>query len=100
MLEVLVAMVQAAPNRTDAEVVVLEAPRPAPNAGQVEFEVELVAAHAVPGQHEMLSSRVGQRVLVRARPEWLPEVRPGALVRLFLEVTGPGAPVQLRPGAG
>jgi hypothetical protein len=98
MLEVLVAMVQAAPNRTDAEVIVLEAPRPAPASDQVEFEVELVAAHAVPGQAEMLGSHVGQRLLVRARREWLPDVKAGARIRLLLEFVGPGMPLQLRPG--
>jgi hypothetical protein len=91
-------MVAAAPNLTQAEVLVLEAPRPAPTEGQVEFEVELVRAAPVAGQHEMLASRVGQRMLVRGRLEWLPALEIGAPVVLFLEVVGPNAPVQVRPG--
>jgi hypothetical protein len=79
---------------------VLEAPRPAPASDQVEFEVELVAAHVVPGQTEMLGSRVGQRLLVRARREWLPDVQVGERIRLLLEFVGPGMPLQLRPSKG
>ena len=100
MLEMIAAMVAAAPNLTHAEVLVTGPTRPAPTPGQVEFEVELVSAAPVPGLGEMLSSRIGQRLLVRARPEWLPELRMGERARLFLEVTGPGAPVQLRPPPG
>jgi hypothetical protein len=92
-------MVQAAPNRTEAECRVLSMPRPAANAGQVEFEVELIAAHDVSGTRNMLTSRVGQRLAVTARPELVPALQAGATVRLFLEVVGPGAPVQLRPAA-
>ncbi|MCC6629108.1 MAG: hypothetical protein IT340_17095 [Chloroflexi bacterium] len=97
VLELAAAMVAAAPNLTQAEVMVLSAPRPAPTPGQVEFDAELVAAAAVPGQHEMLSPRIGQRLLIRARPEWLPDLQPGGRVRLHLEVTAPNAPVQVRP---
>jgi len=94
------AMVQAAPNRADAECLVLAGPRPVPETGQVEFEVELRAANDIPGTRNMLGSQVGQRITVRGRPEFLPAIQPGQVVRLFLEMTGPGMPVQARPTAG
>jgi hypothetical protein len=91
-------MVRAAPNRTEADCVVLEAPHPT-DAGLLEFDVELAAAAPVAGYNDMLQSRVGQRTTVRARPEWLPSLRVGERVKLLLEMGGPNQPVQVRPPA-
>lgn len=91
-------MVQAAPNLSEAACVVETDPHPAERSDHVEFVVRLVSAQPVPGLANMLTSRVGQSLTVRARPEILPDgVRAGASVRLFLEVTGPVGPVILRP---
>jgi hypothetical protein len=91
-------MVQAAPNLSEAECVVESDPHPIDLPDHVEFVVRLVSVQPVPDLANMLTSRVGQNLTVRARREFLPDgVRAGASVRLFLEVTGPVSPVFVRP---